>query len=274
MALPEPFSDIEHWQRVVRREYNDEIREHFKDKFGESSNWDAEIETTRGQMLQALLHQDSDPVQLTVGRMMLYQFVFTQRQELPIVFDETKRPTEDFTYKPEIKLYFTQSRRSIPKGQPPATGEIVYRIMGETSESLTETEVRTRANKIKQLFAQPGLFIWHKGKEKYTYVDKPNGYNFKLFVTTELEAKRIIEQVLDIESKTPDFNRLVHHNDKATYTNTVQTKRIYDKLRQVPRRRPTEDVKFRYASLKVNGIPRPIYIVDCRYGEPLIKTAA
>lgn len=274
MPLPEPFSDVEHWQRVVRREYNDEIRQHFRDKFGDSGSWDAEIETTRGQMLQALLHQDSDPVQLTLGRMQLYQFVFTQRQEVPILFDETKRPTDDFTYKPEIKLYFTQSRTEIAKGEVPATGEITYRIMTESSESLTEAEVRTRANRIKTLFTEPSLFVWHKGKEKFTYVDKPNGYNFKLLVTTETEAKRIIEQVLDIENKTPDFDRLVHHEDKATYNNIVQTKRIYGKLRKVPRRRPTEDVKFRYASLKVNGIPRPIYIVDCRYGIPIVKVAA
>lgn len=274
MALPEPFSDIEHWQRVVRREYNDEIREHFRDKFGEAGNWDAEIETTRGQMLQALLHQDSDPVQLTLGRMQLYQFVFTQRQQLPIFFDETKRPTDDFTYKPEIKLYFIQSRSEIPKGQAPLKGEITYRLMNETSASLTQTEMQTRANKIKILFTQPSLFVWHKGKEKFTYVDKPNGYNFKLFTTTDVEAKRIIEQVLDIENKTPNFDKLVHHDDPATYPNITQTQFIYGKNRKVSRRRPREDVKFRYASLKIDGIPAPIYIVDCRYGIPIVKVAA
>jgi hypothetical protein len=274
MPLPEPFSDVEHWQRVVRREYNDEIRNHFRDKFGDSGSWDAEIETTRGQMLQALLHQDSDPVQLTLGRMQLYQFVFTQRQEMPIVFDETKRPTDDFTYKPEIKLYFTQSRRSIPKDQPPATGEITYRLMTETSESLTEANVKIRAERIKRLFTEPNLFVWHKGKELFNYTDKLNGYHFQLLVTTETEAKRIIEQILNIEQKAPDWNKLIHRKDERTYTNVVQTKRIYGKNRKVPRRRPTEDVKFRYASIKINGIPRPIYIVDCRYGEPLIKTAA
>lgn len=274
MPLPEPFSDVEHWQRVVRREYNDEIRDHFRDKFGDAGNWDAEIETTRGQMLQALLHQDSDPVQLTLGRMQLYQFVFTQRQQVPIFFDETKRPTNDFTYKPEIKLFFLQSRTGLPPKQAPSTGVITYRLMNETSASLTEVEMRTRANKIKTLFTQPSLFTWHKGKEKFTYVDKPNGYNFSLLTTTETEAKRIIEQVLDIENKTPDFDRLVHHDDKATYSNITQTQFIYGKNRKVSRRRPTEDVKFRHASLKVDGIPLPIYIVDCTHGVPVIKVAA
>lgn len=274
MALPEPFSDIEHLQLVIRRYLNKEIRAHFRDLHNDNNNWEPEVNSTRGAMLRALLHEDSDPIAVTTARMMLYHFTYGKQQEVPILFDETKRPTDEFTYKPEIKLYFLQSRRNIPIGQVPANGTITYRIMNETSESLTEAEVRIKANKIKTLFTQPNLFIWHKGKEKFTYVDKRNGYNFKLFVTTELEAKRIIEQVLDIESKTPDFDKLVHHEDKKIYSNVVQTQRIYGKNRKVARRRPTEDVKFRYASLIVNGIPRPIYIVDCRYGEALIRTAA
>lgn len=274
MALPEPFSDVEHWQRVVRREYNDEIRQHFRDKFRDSGDWDAEIETTRGQMLQALLHQDSDPVQLTLGRMQLYQFVFTQRQENTPFIDMYDRPYDDFTYKPEITLYFTQSRRTIPKDQPPATGEISYRIITETSESLTEAKVKIRAERIKNLFAQPTLFTWHKGKSKYTYLDLKNGYDFRLLATSEIEAKRIIEQTLDIESKTPDWDLLKEHTPKKASSNVVQTKRIYGKNRKVPRWRPTEEIKFRYASIKIHGIPRPIYIVDCRYGEPLVKTTA
>lgn len=274
MPLPEPFSDVEHWQRVVKREYNDEIRKHFQDKFGEGDTWEAEIETTRGQMLQALLHQDSDPVQVTLGRMQLYQFVFTQRQDNSTIIDMYDRPYDDFTYRPEIKLYFSQSRRSIPSDQPRATGEISYRLMHETSESLVESEVRTRANKIKQLFTQPNLFIWHKSKLKFTYSDLKNGYNFRILVTTEAEAKRIIEQVLDIENKTPDWDYLVEHKPLKVVNNTIKTKHIYGKSRKVPRWRPTEDVKFRYASLSIHGIPKPIYIVDCRVGEAIIKTSA
>lgn len=274
MTLPEPFSDIEHLQLVIRRELNREIREHFRDLHDSSGGWVPEVNTTRGQMLKALLHEDSDPIHVTATRMLLYYFTYGKVQETPIFFDETKRPTDDFTYKPEIKLFFYQSRRSIPKGQPPAMGEISYRLMGETSESLTESEVRIRAERIKTLFTEPNLFTWHKGKELYTYRDKRNGYIFKLLVTGEIEAKRLIEQVLDIEQKTPDWDRLVHHNEQRTYTNVVQTKRVYGKSRRVPRRRPTEDVKFRYATIKIDGIPRPIYIVDCRRGEATISVAA
>lgn len=274
MALPEPFSDVEHWQRVVRREYNDEIREHFRDKFGDAGNWDAEIETTRGQMLQALLHQDSDPIQLTLGRMQLYQFVFTQRQETSTFIDMYDRPYDDFTYRPEITLFFSQSRSSIPKDQTPAKGLISYRIINETSESLTEANVKLRADRIKNLFTQPSLFTWHKGKLKYTYLDLKNGYDFRLLTTTEAEAKRIIEQTLDIESKTPDWDLLSEHNPKRASSTVIQTKRIYGKNRKVPRWRPIENVKFRYASIKIHGIPRPIYIVDCRYGIPVVKVSA
>lgn len=272
MALPEPFSDIEHLQLVIRRELNRDIREHFRDLHNEAGDWEPEVQSTRGSMLRALLHEDSDPIAVTSARMMLYYFTYGKQQEIPIFFDETKRPTDDFTYRPEIKLFFSQSRRNIPQGQAPAQGYISYRLINETSESLTEANVALRANKIKSLFTQPNLYVWDKGKEFFTYLDKKNGYSFQLLVTTESEAKRIIEQVLDIESKTPEFERLVHHNNSKTYSNLVQTKRIYGKNRKVPRRRPTEKVKFRYASIKIDGIPRPIYIVDCRYGEAIVKT--
>ena len=57
MALPEPFSDVEHLQAVVRRYLNKQIREDFRDLFN-GDTWEPEIGTTRGSMLRALLHED------------------------------------------------------------------------------------------------------------------------------------------------------------------------------------------------------------------------
>lgn len=40
MALPEPFSNVEHLQAVVRRYLNKQIREDFRDLFGNSDTWE------------------------------------------------------------------------------------------------------------------------------------------------------------------------------------------------------------------------------------------
>lgn len=274
MALPEPFSDIEHLQLVVRRELNRDIREHFRDLHDENGNWEPEIATTRGQMLRALLHEDSDPIQVTVARMMLYYFTYNKQQETPSIIQMEDRLYEDFNYRPEIKLSFYQSRRDTQEGDPPSTGEITYKLMDETSNTITPAKVRTLAERIKTLFTEPGLFVWHKGKHKYTYLDIPNGYDFRLLAINENEAKRIVEQVLDIERKTPDWNNLALHESKRSHNNASQTKYIYGKNRKVPRWRPTVDVKFRYASIKIHGIPRPISIVDSRNGVTAIPIVA
>lgn len=271
MALPEPFSDVEHWQRVVRREYNDEIRQHFKDKFGGSDTWEAEIRTTRGQMLQALLHQDSDPVQLTLGRMKLYDFVFTRHQQSPTFIDMTDRPFEAFTYRPEVTLYFYKSTTTKEKKIVRDRGFISYRLVGESSETITPAKNRVRAERIKDLFATPNRFIWHKGKLKFTYQDYKNGYFFRVLATTKAEAKRLIEQVLDIERKVPDWDRLSTGTPERQSTKTRQTQRIYGKEREVPRWRPTVDVPFLRATISIHGIPYQVPLLECISGVPIIS---
>ena len=46
MPLPEPFSDVEHLQLVIRRYLNKQIREDFRDLFGDNENWEPEVGTT------------------------------------------------------------------------------------------------------------------------------------------------------------------------------------------------------------------------------------
>ena len=93
-------------------------------------------------------------------------------------------------------------------------------------------------------------------------------------VTTELEAKRIIQEVLNIENKTPNWDNFRLHIPAKENTNIIRTEYIYGKQRKVPRWRPKENVKFKYAYIKIHGIPKPQYIVDCRYGPAIVNVAA
>jgi hypothetical protein len=264
MAVPPEFSETEHLQNLIRRYINKAVREDFSDLGGD--DWDPDLTTTRGSMRHGLTHQDNDSMQVTLARMFLYYFTFGKALKESTLIEMTDRLYEDFTYRPEIKLYFSQSRFDAEKGVAPVHGQITYRLINETSATLTPANVKTRANKIKTLFAEPSLFVWHKGKRKYTYLDIPNGYDIRILTRDETEAKRVIEQFLDIENKTPDFDKLTEHNPSRTYPSATQTKLIYGKQRKVPRWRPTEDVKFRYASIKIHGLPFVQYIVDARDG--------
>lgn len=180
---------------------------------------------------------------------------------------------DNYTFAPQIKLVFYQLREETRNGSPRVQGEIAYRVIGETEETFTEANARIRAQNIKALFAEPQLFVWQKGKEIASYKDRKDGYDFKLFVKNELEARKLITQVMAIENKTPNWDNLRLSISSATYPEIPGTKRIYGVQRKLPRRRPLEDIKFRYAEMHLWGLPKPITLIDTlgNREQPLVK---
>lgn len=179
---------------------------------------------------------------------------------------------DHYTFAPQIKLVFYQLRNETVNNRPRVHGEISYRVVGETEETFTPANARTRAERIKTLFAQSELFIWQKGKIVATYLDKRNGYDFRLYVKNETEARRLITQVMTIESKQPSWDKLHITESRATYPEDTATRRIYGEQHKLPRRRPREDIKFRYAELHLWGKAKPVTLVDTsgRRENPLI----
>jgi hypothetical protein len=262
MAVPPEFSETEHLQNLIRRYVNKAVRDDFADLGGD--DWEPNVTTTRGAMRHGLTHKDNDPFQITLARMFLYYFTFGKARDLqaPSYSIPTTTFQDTFTFAPQIKLVFYQTKQEAGADKDPVDAEITYRIVGETSETMTEAKAKIRANKIKLAFAQPSLFIWNKGKLTVTYLDKAKGYDFRLRVTTEAEGKRIIEQVMDIENNSPDWSNLAVHESKREFPTVTGTHRVYGKTVKLPRRRPVEDIRFRYAELHLWGIPNAITLID------------
>lgn len=276
MTIPPEFSETEHFQSVCRRYLNKEIREAFQDLGGD--DWEPEVVTTRGSMRHALTHKDNDTVQMTLGRMFLYYFTYGKARALqtPVYgIPITTYQELSLKYKPQINLYFDQSSPEAKNNNPRVTGEISYRLVNETSESITEAELKTRANKIKSLFVTPNLFVWRKGKIICKYTDTNNGYKLRLLVINEAEGRRIIEQVLDVENKSPDWENLAVSESNAVFPDIPPTQTIYGKQRRTPRRRPVEDIKFRRATADIWGLPKPVALIDTRLhlDNPLVEVA-
>lgn len=200
-------------------------------------------------------------MQLVPQLMALYQ-LFEKNNDRGLYTIPVTTFQDHYTFKPQIKLSFYQLRDEVRDGLPRVTGEIAYRIMNETEETFTETNARVRAQRIKALFVEPELFVWQKGKDIATYLDKNNGYDFRLYIKNESEARKIITQVIAIENKQPDFTNLVMHESKKNFPEITGTKRIYGEQRKLPRRRPLEDIKFRYAELHLWGLTKPVTLVD------------
>lgn len=270
MALPEPFSDIEHLQLVVRRYLNKQIREDFRDLFGDSDTWEPEVGTTRGAMLRALLHEDSDPIAVTNTRMMLYYFTYgaAKAMQPDIVGESLITLDQKRKYKPQITLFFSNNKQYNPnKKNTVVDGQISFRLMNETATTLTMAEVERFATRIKSAFVVP-KFKWQKGRTLVSYTDWDKGYQFELLVINEVEARRIVEQVLDIQGHTPDWEKLnIKENavPTETYPAIPGKETILGKVEDKPVKRPVEDVYFRYATLLLNGRGRAITLVDTTY---------
>lgn len=182
---------------------------------------------------------------------------------------------DSIKFTPKIKLSFYQLQSETRNRFAPATGEISYRVVGETPQTFTPANARTRAERIKQLFCEPELFTWRKGKLRASYSDQSNGYHFILLVRSEAEARRIITQVMAIEGKSPEWENLALHESRATFPDVTPTRRIYGEERKLPRRRPTEDIKFRYAELYLHGLTKAVRLVDTvgKPGIPVITVS-
>jgi len=139
-----------------------------------------------------------------------------------------------------------------------------FRLMGESSASITEVKARALAQQIRSEFASTAQgFIWSKGKNKVTYQDKENGYLLSVNAVSEAEAEQVIKKILAIQNHTFDSEKMVLHAPKKnSVNNPTGTNLIYGQFRKKLRWRPTANVRFRWATMKVNGLPRDIALVD------------
>lgn len=210
-----------------------------------------------------------------IPQLMAFHQLFQQNNDRGLYTIPVTTFQDHYTFTPQITLVFHQKREETINNRARVHGEISYRVMGETAETFTPSNARTRAERIRTLFAIPELFVWQKGKEIATYKDRNNGYDFKVYVKNEAEARKLITQVMAIENKVPDWSHLHLSISRAIYPEETTMRRIYGEQRRLPRKRPLEDIKFRYAELHLWGRPKPVTLVDTlgTREEPLILVA-
>ena len=276
MAIPPEFNDVEHLQSVIRRYLNKQIKEDFQD-LGDDT-WEPDVTTTRGAMRYALTHKDTDSLQVSLSRMFLYYFTYGKAQALqtPVYGIPITSYQEIRKFQPQIFLHFLEDGNDVSEGYAAVTGEISFRVMNKTSETLTNNDLKTYANRIKTSFTANNGFIWKKGKSMVSYIDRAKGYQLQLLCRNESEGKRVVEQVLDIQQHTPDWKYLnVSENSEslAAYPTIPKNTTILGKVRKEPRRRPIADVRFMYAVAHLQGLTNGVVLVDRinKYAKALVK---
>ena len=272
MSLPPDFSPAEHFQDVARRTSNLEVKEWFADLASD----EVDIGTPRSSLKAACTHQENDSLVLTVGRMLLFDLVVRRVWNRGVYGIPVSSFQEQRRFKPQIFLYFQEDEKDVEPGYPPISGEISFRLMNHTSDSITPAIATTLANRIKSEFAGGGGYQWKKGKIMVSYSEWDKGYQLQLLCRSKTEGREVIGKVLDIQNHSPNWKHMtVNENEEpaSAYPTIPPNERIYGKNRRVPRRRPVGDARFQYALLHVHGLQNPVCLVD-RSGtwpDPLVK---
>lgn len=260
--MTEPQSPAEHLQSTLRKFYNREIRDWFKDVDLD----DLDIDIPRQSMAMACRHLDEDSLLMTVSRQMFFENIRGRYAILQAGIGETtfKQTVRRKTH-PKITLYFIEDLNDVAEGYAPVDGQISIRLMEYDQGSITEPIARTYATRIKTAFAAGGGFVWKKGKVMCSYTDWEKGYQLQLLCRNDTEGRRVVEQVLDIQSDSPDWSRFnITENAEPTqaYPTIPPLDRAYGESRRQPRRRPIADVRFQVARMDVLGVPAPVILVD------------
>jgi hypothetical protein len=276
VPLPDNFSAAEHLQDVITLVQNKIVRDEFND-LGDDT-WDRNITTPRASLRVACTHLDADSVDMTNLRLWLFYVVLRKCVDFhPAIFGTPSTSFQETTkYYPQVHLYFEERSNQVEPGYRALRSQVSFRLTGETASTLSVADATTIANKIKTLFVTGNRFFWKRGKLLFSYIDQSKGYYFQLLCFNETEAKKIIEQVLDIRNHTPEWKLLNYKtNDQpaASYPTVPPTKTILGKSYKQPRKRPVGTVYFTHAVVHIYGKPTPTVLVDPdrRYKASLVN---
>lgn len=271
MPEPDNFTPTEQFQDVNKRIWNKQVREYFRDV--PASDDDLDLTTPRQALLKACLHKEDDSLLLTVGRMNLFLYGTTYlRDQYPVVagslLDELDAA---ITYRPKITLFFRENAEDAEAGYKPVEMETSFRLVDETTQTITESKLRTIGNQIKTRFGTGQGYLFRKGRKMVRYRQKIKGYDFKLRARELNDGKDLIREVLSLNGDTLDseilkISEVDNEADAFPYNPGFQT--ILGKRKSKPRRRPMVNVRFRYAYATIHGYNKPVYLYSKNFYIP------
>lgn len=266
MPIPPEFSHVEHLQSVIRKWINKEVREYFADV---GDNLDDDISTPRSSLKFACTHQDGDSLMMTELRWNLFERIRRSAYDVPFYGTPVTSFQEQRRFTPQIKLFFMEDSEDVEPGYARVTGEISFRLMGYTSDTLTPAIAQQFATRVKSTFGLAGKgYIWQKGRTMASYTDWKKGYQLQLLVRSETDARALIENVLDIQQDTPKWSKMnISENQEpaSAYPPIPDREYIFGETRQLPRKRPVAKVRFQYALLHIHGVASPTVLYDRSY---------
>lgn len=246
----------------LRKTYNREVNEWFRDV----EDAVPDNSTSRKQAKRACLILSTESQNMASIKMQTFRYIVQRTHLRPHVFgNPVGRAQAQRKYKPQIFFYFKQDEDEYNSNGLRFDGQISFRLMDETSETITKTKLLSIANKVKTEFGGSNEFIWKKGKDLASYTDISKGYAFRILVRNNTDAKEIISKVLRTNSDTPNWKHLRYSKaDLPTeaFPTTKGNLNILGKLVKEPIQRPIVNVRFQYAYCHIWGKDAPVVLYD------------
>ena len=271
MPEPDNFTPQEQLQDTTRRVANRIIREYFKDVVRNEA--DLDLTTPRQALLKACLHREDDSLLATIARNQLFsQYTTFTRDQFPIVAGSLLDEIDaSITYRPKITLIFKEDSDDVEAGYKPVEMETSWRLVDETSQSITRAKLTAIANKIKANFGTGNGYVFKKGRKIIFYKKLSQGYKFTLRARDLTTGKDLIREILSMNGhtlETKDLKISEVDDELEAFPYNPGTQVILGKRKPKPRRRPMTNVRFRYAYATVAEWGAPVYLYSRSYYTP------
>ena len=275
-VLPD-YNPWEHLQSTLMRVFKQEVNEEFRDL---GDDWAGDIKTPRASLRTACTPHDNDTATMTLLRMFLFYVVLRKAADMqaPLIGMPYWEVVASRSHRPQIMLHFSQDKSEvdIDTQKTPVWGQISFRLMHETSTTITEAKLKAIATRIKTQFGRKTGQIWYRGRNMATYTDIENGCKFQILTDTKNHAIELIRAVLDCASVPYNGDNLSYttcENASGRYPANAGSQSIMGKPYKKPIKRRVCKTRFRYAVAIVHGRPTPIPLFDesGKYIAPLVS---
>lgn len=242
-----PVRDWAQIRKILRNgdSFNREVYDWFRD---------ADNNDTRRALRDDLLIGAKDSIQIAQIKIKTFREIIQKTHLKPDIIGMPKIDLDaDVTYRPEVTLHFKQSKESVPKGKHAKSARISYRLMNQTSSTLSRTELITLGRDIYNDFAKPTAYRFNKGKIIGWYIKPEEGLNLQIYCHTEEIGETVVKKILSHRNLTFDNDIFKYSKPNRNTDPTPGSITILGNSVSKPVWRPTVFVEFDHASINLHN---------------------
>jgi outer membrane protein assembly factor BamB len=244
------MTGVKEWAKLRKaliqgESYNAEVNAHFGDT---SNNEDREA------VKNLCLIQGKDSMLIARQRQNFFYYQIKKIQNKPVIIGQPKIDYDaEVIYKPQIGVIFAQDFESVPKGKNPKTAKITWRLMDKTSETITNEDLNSWANKIYDGLFKDTRYSFDKGKFIAWYISKSEGLHLQIYCLSAEEGEKVVKKVLEVFGKEFNTDLLKITEPKRDNLKKPENIKVRGKDLPPPQWRPNIKVYAEYAYANIWG---------------------